>query len=662
MSSIRSVCFVCSLIVVFFAAALHWTHWAAMNRASVTLLSYGIMFIGFIGTWLCFPDGLSTSRKFGLILLISLIVRMPTMGVPVSDDVYRYLWEGKITAIGESPYRFPADHAYYDSHRDAYWEHMNHKDKFTVYPPLAELVFAAVGGIAYTPWMFKLVFVIVDLCVISVLIVLLKQYGMDVRNAIFYALNPLTLFAIAGEAHFDVLMILAIMLSLLNVEKRAYSWAWLWLSIAIQIKIVAIVLVPYYLWHCNWRYGWLLLVPLMLSSLVFLDTLPNMLQGLWAFGGMNAFNGPVHGVINYMLHGQVIWATGIVTVLYGLVALWTIRTVKNPLKAAYLLISALVFFLPVVHYWYILWILPFIALYPGLSWLVLSLTSGVYFTSLYSVEQGGTWHLPTWSMWVMWLPFLLVLVYELRFVAARRFRPDTPWPKPETLSVLVPTLNEQDQIRNCLLAAKSLLPRAEEIIVCDGGSTDQTVAIAKQLGARVVATRPGRGTQIRKGVEVSHSDVALVVHADCVCDGNVSQKIMNVLARNPDVVGGAVGQRFATSNMRLLIIEMLNDARATLGGASFGDQGQFFRTAAIKKIGGYPDYPLMEDVELSLRMQKIGRTVLLDSGICNSARQWQQGFIKRIWLIIKLVTVFRLNRMLRRDVTQKLYAIYYGRK
>lgn len=70
----------------------------------------------------------------------------------------------------------------------------------------------------------------------------------------------------------------------------------------------------------------------------------------------------------------------------------------------------------------------------------------------------------------------------------------------------------------------------------------------------------------------------------------------------------------------------------------------------------------MEDIELSLRMMQAGRVVLLDGGIQNSARQWGRDFLKRILLILKLVIVFRLSRLFNRDVTQKLYTIYYAKK
>ncbi len=662
MRNARRSLFFYSLALIFIAGASHWTPWAIAYKGWFMVISYGVISLGFVGAWLSFPEGLSPRYKVGLILLIALLARIFMLGVPVSDDVYRYLWEGKIIIAGESPYQYPADHAHYEPYRDQYWEVMNHKDKLTAYPPLAELIFAGVSHISYSPLAFKVLFILADLCVVWVLLSLLARRGADLRTALLYALNPLALFAIAGEAHFDVLMILAIMLSVLCVEKRAFAWGWVWLGIAIQMKIVAVVLVPLYLWRCNWRHAWLMLIPLVLSSLYFLDSLSGMFHGLWAFGGTNAFNGPIHGPINYFLDDNITWATRSVFLLFGLVTLWVIWAVKTPAKAAYLLIASLVLLSPVVHYWYVLWVIPFVVLYPSLSWLVLSFTSGAYFTSTFSVENGADWSLPVWAMWATWLPFLLILIYELRMVLIRQFRPNTLWNKPKTLAIIVPTLNESDQIATCLSSLQALNRPADEIIVSDGGSSDQTVTIAQSMGVHVVTSQRGRGAQIRAGVEAASADVVLVIHADCVCNKRISQQVMTVLTQNPEVVGGAVGQRFDRSSLHLLIIEMLNDARATLGGASFGDQGQFFRMAAIQQQGGFPDYPLMEDIELSLRMMKAGHVVLLDGGIQNAARQWQNGFLTRILLILRLVIVFRLSRLFNRDVTKKLYQRYYARK
>jgi hypothetical protein len=661
MYSSRIIFFCCSVALILFAGALHWTVWADACKAYAMLISYGLIFLGCLGAWAGFPDGLRISQKVGLILFISLIARLSMMGIPESDDVYRYLWEGKLVAAGESPYAYPANHPYYLSYRDAYWEAMNHKDKLTVYPPLTEWLFAVIGSVAYTPWAFKIFFIIADLCAIGVLIALCSRYELAFRNVLIYALNPLALFAIAGEAHFDALLILAILLSVWFGQDRKFSWAWFWLGMAIQIKIIAIALLPLYLWRCQWQKSWIILIPLAVPSLHFMTTLPGLLQGLWHFGGLSAFNGPIHGPLSALLAGNTASATVILMVLFGVVVLWIIRSIASLPKAVYLTLAALVLFLPVVHYWYILWVIPFIVMFPGLSWLVLSFTSGAYFFSVFSAEQGEEWMLPIWAMWMIWLPFLLLLAYELRIAILRRLCPDEVWRKPETLAVVVPALNEERQIKTCLSSLKFMQPPPDEIIVCDGGSNDRTVAVAKTMNVHVVTGGAGRGAQIRAGIAAASSDVVLVIHADCRCDMDVRRRIMVMLERNADVVGGAVGQRFMASSAKLLVIELLNDMRATFAGASFGDQGQFFRVTALTKVGGFPDYPLMEDVELSLRLGRVGRTVLLDGGIQNSERQWKQHFFKRIGLILRLVSIFHVNRLLRRDVTAQLYAKYYKR-
>lgn len=669
MGNARVFVFVCAVAIALLAGALHWTTWAVTDKAPVMLLSYVLLFFGCLIAWLSFPYGLRPGWAIGLILVVSLAVRIVITGMPESDDVYRYLWEGKLVAAGESPYRHPAEHPGYTDYRDDYWAQMNHKDKLTAYPPLVQLIFSGVSSMAYTPLAFKAVFIVADLCVIAILLVLLKYFAMDLRNALLYALNPITLFAVAGEGHFDILLVLPMLLSVWCVTRGHLTWAWLWLGIAIQIKIIAIVLLPLYLWRCQWRKSWALLVPVVVPSLYFIQTIPGLLQGIWHFGTENAFNGPIHGPLNYWFESNAIAALGgisaatvCVVIALGGIVLWIIRSVPSFTKAAYGCVAALVLLLPVVHYWYLLWVIPFVVLFPSLSWLVLSLSSGAYFVSVFSVEQGGDWMLPVWAMWVIWLPFLLILTFELRIVLMRKFQPETVWPKPATVSAVVPVLNEEHRIAACLTAIQNMRPRIDEIIVCDGGSNDGTVAVAREQGAQIVTSASGRGVQIAAGVAVARCDVVLVVHADCVCDCAVGGRILHHLEMNPDVVGGAVGQRFMVSNAKLLVIEMLNDARAGLGGAGFGDQGQFFRVAALPQIGGFPAYPLMEDVEMSLRMRAAGRTALLGGGVHNSARQWTNGFASRVRLILKLVLIFQFNRLFRRDVTQALYEQYYNRK
>ena len=148
-------------------------------------------------------------------------------------------------------------------------------------------------------------------------------------------------------------------------------------------------------------------------------------------------------------------------------------------------------------------------------------------------------------------------------------------------------------LENCLGSVGRMSPRPDELIVVDGGSTDGTREIAPRLGATVISTERGRGRQIAAGASAARSDVVLVLHADSEALPDIGSRISAALKAPPEAVGGAVGQRFHPDALGLDVIECLNEVRALFFGLSFGDQGQFFRRAAVMASGGFPPLPLM---------------------------------------------------------------------
>jgi len=153
-------------------------------------------------------------RPVFAIWIPALLARLLLFPSAPSDDVNRYLWEGKLVAAGESPYARTADAPEWAAYRDGYWEAMNHKDKPTAYPPLALGAFALVGALWYHPMAFKLAFVLADLLTLGAVLRLLRRRGLSVAYAGLYSLNPLVLIAYAGEAHFDAIMIAPLVWSL----------------------------------------------------------------------------------------------------------------------------------------------------------------------------------------------------------------------------------------------------------------------------------------------------------------------------------------------------------------------------------------------------------------------------------------------------------------
>lgn len=239
----------------------------------------------------------------------------------------------------------------------------------------------------------------------------------------------------------------------------------------------------------------------------------------------------------------------------------------------------------------------------------------------------------------------------------------------QTISAVIPALNEENLIGSCVSRLLGS-PHVCEVIVVDGGSKDRTCEFAQKAGAMVVVhdnpyyAGGGRGGQIKAGIKKASGDVVVIVHADTVVASKYFRRMISVLNARPAVIGGAVGCRFQTlicsTRLQLSIIEFLNDVRATFFNISFGDQVQFFRREPVVRHDIFPDMPLMEDVEFSIRLNSFGRQVFLLGKADVSARRWQRLGVKNgvmiMWLVVQYLTMRFFNKHLD---TSLFYSQYY---
>lgn len=235
--------------------------------------------------------------------------------------------------------------------------------------------------------------------------------------------------------------------------------------------------------------------------------------------------------------------------------------------------------------------------------------------------------------------------------------------KVTTASVVIPARNEADHIQSCIRSAR-VDGCVCEVIVVDAGSSDETVVLSERAGARVVRhdghTRRGRGGHIQAGVAAARGDVVVVLHADTELAAGSIQNAVELLQRRPRVVGGAMGSVFDSGRLMLRCIEAANDFRAAFLGISFGDQVQFFRRRVAIQHGLVPDYPLMEDVELSMRFKRYSTPAYLFGVSRVSPRNWVDGSRKRAVLIIRLVAGFLWARRHGDPDVEKMYRQYYS--
>jgi hypothetical protein len=188
----------------------------------------------------------------------------------------------------------------------------------------------------------------------------------------------------------------------------------------------------------------------------------------------------------------------------------------------------------------------------------------------------------------------------------------------ETISVIIPALDEARHIATAIASARAT---GAEIIVADGGSTDGTPAVARNAGAAVLDTPPGKARQMNAGAEAASGDILLFLHADTRLPDDYARHVREALA-GPEVVAGAFAFRADAPLRRLRAIEWLANFRSRRLHMPYGDQGIFLRAATFRELGGFPDQPIMEDFELVRRLKRRGRIVHVPLPAATSARRW----------------------------------------
>ncbi len=601
------------------------------------------------------------------IMLMAVLARLAMLPMEHTDDMNRYLWEGRLITEGINPYLHAPDDPNLATlaQTDPYHSAINLPHLSAAYPPFVLGLFAAAGSVWYSPWVIKLMVVAFDLSSIWLILLLLRHRRLDARWALLYALNPVVLYAFAGEAHFDAIQNFFLLAALVAFDRRRWGWMFLLAGLAIQSKYVALVACPFLLRRDNLKWMWTGAVAVVLPFLPILAMEPgNVFSCLSTFSQHYAYNGSMHILLWNLLDDQVLAArlcmmaltTGLIVVFFLYSPMLRRRFRDDPHTGMMVAVSLLLVFSPTIHFWYLSWIAILLPLIPLRSWMLICVTISASFVTRQIYEQTGHWMLPNAFLIIEWSP-LLILGWEAAAGLRRSFLPE-PIP-PESISVIIPTLNESEQIGPCIQAIQSC-GIVTEILVADGGSQDDTAQQASAAGATVLEAVEGkRGGQIMAGIQQAAGDVVAIVHADTLVPANLFEDMLEVLRRNPSMGGGALGSVFDGRGTCLRLVQLLNDFRAAFLGIAFGDQVQFFRRETGLKHNVFCGIPLMEDVELSLRLGRIGRRAFLFGDVQVSSRKWNAGGLKRIILVLRLVGTYCFQRLWCRADTAAMYRHYY---
>ena len=210
-----------------------------------------------------------------------------------------------------------------------------------------------------------------------------------------------------------------------------------------------------------------------------------------------------------------------------------------------------------------------------------------------------------------------------------------------TVAVIVPTLNERERLPKLLEMLAGL--SADEVILVDGRSTDDSDQLLAESGFQWIKSLSGRAVQMNRGAGECTSDILLFIHADTdICSSHISA--VKEAMRSDNSVGGRFDVHLSGNHPAFRLIEWMINLRSRLTKISTGDQCQFVHRTVFESLGGFPEQPLMEDIEFSKRLKRLGAMACLRDKVTTSSRRWEQsGIVRTIVLMWKLRLLYWLG-------------------
>jgi len=397
-------------------------------RVSVTdclpayLAACGLYFLSLYGVKMLSRSCTPAGSSFFCIVCFAVCFRAVMLASPpaLSDDIYRYVWEGRLTAAGLNPFlHAPADDRLAGFRDAEIYPGINNRQLPAIYPPLSQMIFALTTLLSPSTAAMKVVFMLFDLATIWVLLLILQALGLDRLRVIIYAWNPLVIIEFAGSGHFDSAGIFFFMLALLMYMRRSTAGAAAALACSFLTKFLAIVMLPFIAAGSSRRAVLIFAGIAAACYLPFAGAGSNLLYSLSVYAGTWMFNASFY-YIAALLTGSCMAARALCAGLFLLLWIYLAAAQRRhePLSGiglcdcALVLLGAVLLLSPVVHPWYVCWIIPLLAVRPCLSGLFFSAAVFLSYDVLKDYVEAGIWaENPTITL-AEYVPFYCLLLYD----------------------------------------------------------------------------------------------------------------------------------------------------------------------------------------------------------------------------------------------------------
>lgn len=552
------------------------------------------------------------------IIISGILLRIMFLPYPLSDEVNRYAWEGHVLGRGINPYAVcPA--ALADSFKqDSVFINIQRNDLPAAHPPAALLLFRVISGISYSLRAYKLFFILCDILALMIAALLLREWNIPWHRLILYAWNPLVLLYGAGEGSLVILNILLVATALLlfaRGERVQAPWllsslAYLALGMAVLTGYASVLVLPFVITRRNRRFLPLFLVPFLLY-IPFRH--PAVFSRVLSFVGSEAYNGFLPHLLHTGVSGTPITIIMLCMPAAGIVTAWFFFQ-QTPLKGLMFAYFWFLLCLPVVQVWYLLPFALLLMCCPNRVVYLFCITAGFNFLSAHSLLLTGKPPEITWLWYAMYLPVLLVLVYDWENTRL-------PWypsyPRLRSLDIIIPLCSESDRIIGLLgsltesidLARQTCTHFPETVItVADGSRSPATPRNVRDFPVTVLQSPAGSVSALKNAVHVTRGDLVLIIFPDTVIAASALLRLYGTLNRNPSAAWGILGYRYDVASLKTKCTMFVNYLRFHLLGIAAGTDGIFLQRRVLATINDVLDVTFPGDAELSLQLQPFPRT------------------------------------------------------
>ena len=394
--------------------------WSANIPLFLAIFFFSFLLYGF-SVWDLFQNRYESISAW-MLLIPAVLFRLTFLATEpsLSEDFYRYVWDGRVQMAGHSPYVFPPNAPQLEHLRDHYYERINHKQFRTPYSAAAEMFYKLFALISAKVWAFKAFLLLFDFLLLEILRRLLRKEGRSVAWLLIYAWHPLPILEFAGSGHMDIIGIAFLFFSYLLVRSQKFALGGGAFAISVLTKYLPILSLPWLLRErtegshqrgSQWKF---ILAAGITGTLLLLQYYSpdwNMFSGALSYYKKWRFNDSLFGILYKALGGaEPARITGmIVTVLAMVVCL--VRKFSF-YRAVFVAFGCVLLFSPVVHPWYLCWVLPLLVFHPNKPWIFFCgwIVLAYFIRYLF---PAGVWKPVLWLKLLVYVPLYAWLLIDL---------------------------------------------------------------------------------------------------------------------------------------------------------------------------------------------------------------------------------------------------------